>query len=109
MEPEDLDMESIMDARRETIERTSEPIGIDELKSLGEKLFPFLDHPYRQEFSQFLEENSGSTVYHATTNDQIEVLYCPDKEDGIWFRPQGGVGRLPPRELGILKEIVGKQ
>jgi len=109
MEPENLDIESITDARRETIEQTIEPIGIDEVKSLGEKLFPFLDHPYRQEFSQFLEENSGSTVYHATTNDQIEVLYCPDKEDGIWFLPQGGVGRFQPRELAILKEIVGKK
>ena len=60
-------------------------------------------------FFQFLEENSGSTVYHATTNDQIEVLYCPDKEAGIWFLPQGGVGLLQIRELGILKEIIEKQ
>ena len=109
MEPEDLDMESIMDARRETIERTSEPIGIDELKSLGEKLFPFFDHPWRQMFFEFLEENSGSTVYHATTNDRIEVLYCPDKEAGIWFLLQGGVGLLQVRELGILKEVIEKQ
>ena len=49
MEPEDLDIESITDARRETIEQTIEPIGIDEVKSLGEKVFPFLDHPWRQD------------------------------------------------------------
>jgi hypothetical protein len=69
---------------RETVEQTIQPIGIDELKSLGEKIFPFLDHPWRDMFFQFFEENSGSTVYHATTNDQIEVL-------------------------GILKEIMEKQ
>jgi hypothetical protein len=60
-------------------------------------------------FFQFPEENSGSTVYHAMTNDQIEVPYCPDKEAGMWFLPQGGVGRFQARQLGILKEIVGKQ
>ena len=109
MEPENLDIESIMDARRETVEQTIQPIGIDELKSLGEKVFPFLDHPWRHMFFQFLEENSGSTVYHATTNDQIEVLYCPDKEAGMWFLPQGGVGLLQARELGILKELIEKQ
>jgi hypothetical protein len=87
MEPENLDIESIMDARRETVEQTIQPIGIDELKSLGEKVFPFLDHPWRHMFFQFLEENSGSTVYHSMTNDQIDVLYYPDKEAGMWFLP----------------------
>ena len=109
MEPENLDIESIMDAWRETVEQTIQPIGIDELKSLGEKGFPFLDHPWRHMFFQFLEENSGSTIYHATTNDQIEVLYCPDKKAGMWFLPQGGVGLLQARELGILKELIEKQ
>ena len=65
MEPENVDIESITDARRKAIEQTIEPIGIDELKSLGEKLFPFLDHPWRQTYFQFLEDNSGSTFYHA--------------------------------------------
>jgi hypothetical protein len=50
MEPEDLDIEGITDARRKAIEQTFEPIGIDESKSLGEKIFPFLDHPSRQTF-----------------------------------------------------------
>ena len=109
MEPENLDIEGIMDARCETVEQTIQPISIDELKSLGEKIFPFLDHPWRHMFFQFLEENSGSTVYHATTNDQIEVLYCPDKAAGMWFLSRGGVGLLEARELGILKEIIEKR
>ena len=108
MEPENLDIESITDARRKAIQQTIEPIGIEELKSLGEKVFPFLDHPWRQTFFLFLEENSGSTFYHATTNDQVEIIYCPDKEKGMWFLPQGGAGPLQVRGLSILKEIVGK-
>ena len=62
MEPENVDIESITDARRKAIEQTIEPIGIDELKSLGEKLFPFLDHPWRNTYFQFLEDNSGSNI-----------------------------------------------
>ena len=109
MESENLDIESITEARRKGIEQTIEPIGIDKLKSLGEKLFPSLDHPWRHTFFQFLEENSGSTFYHATTNDQVQIIYCPDKEKGIWFLGRGGAGPLQARGLGILKEIVGKR
>jgi hypothetical protein len=108
MESENLDMENITEARRHAIEQTIKPIGMEELKSLGEKVFPFLDHPWRQTFFEFLEKNSGSTFYHATTNDQFAVIYCPDKDRGMWFLPQGGVGPLQARALGILKEIVGK-
>ncbi len=84
-------------------------MGSDELKAIGEKVFPFFDHPWRQTFFQFLEENSGSTIYRATTNDAIEILYCAEKDIGIWFLLQGGVGPLEPRERAILKEIVEKQ
>jgi hypothetical protein len=109
MEPENVDIESITDARRKAIEQTIEPIDIDELKSLGEKLFPFLDHPWRNTYFQFLEDNSGSTFYHATTNDQVEIIYCPDKQKGIWFVRRGGMGPLQAKGIGILKEIVGKR
>ena len=109
MEPENLDIESITEARRKAIEQTVEPIGIDELKSLGEKLFPFLDHPWRHTFFQFLEENTGNTFYHATTNDQVEIIYCPAKEKGMWFLRRGGMGPLQARGLKIMKETVGER
>jgi hypothetical protein len=108
MEPENLDIESITDARRKAIEQTIEPISIEQLKSLGEKIFPFFDHPWRSTFFQFVEENSGSTFYHATTDDQVEIIYCLDKENGMWFLPRGGAGPLQATGLRILKEIVGK-
>ena len=46
MESENLDIESITEARRKAIEQSVEPIDIDKLKTLGEKIFPFFfDHP----------------------------------------------------------------
>jgi hypothetical protein len=109
MEPENLDIESITDERRKAIEKTIGPIGVEELKSLGEKIFPFFDHPWRQTFFQFVEENSGCTFYHATTNDQVEIIYCPDKEKGLWFLRRGGAGPLQAKGLQLMKEIVKKQ
>ena len=108
MEPEDLDIESITAERRKAIEKTIKPIGVEELKSLGEKLFPFFDHPWRQTFFQFVEENGGSMFYHATTHDQVDIIYCPDKEKGLWFLRGGGAGPLQAKGLQILKEIVTK-
>jgi hypothetical protein len=108
MEPEDLDIQSITDARRKAIEKTIQPIDIEQLKALGEKVFPTFDHPWRETFFNFVEENSGSTFYHATTNDQVQIIYCSDKEKGMWFLAQGGAGPLQATGLRILKEIVGK-
>ena len=56
MESENLDIESITEDRRKAIEQTIQVISIKDLKSLGEKLFPFLDHPWRQTFFAFVEE-----------------------------------------------------
>jgi len=97
MEPENLDIESITAERREAIEKTIEPIGIEELKSLGEKIFPFLDHPWRQTYFEFLEENSACTFYHATTNDQVGIIYCPEKEKGLWFLRRGAQAHCKPK------------
>lgn len=82
---------------------------IEDLKSLGEKLFPFPDHPWRQLFFQLLEENSGSTFYHATTDDRFEVIYCPAKEKGMWFTRSRAMGPLQARGIEAMKEIVAKR
>jgi hypothetical protein len=108
MESEDLDIETITNTRRKAIEQNIEPISVEQLKAVGEKIFPTFDHPWRQTFFQFLEEKSGSTFYHATTNDQVQIIYCPDKEKGMWFFTRGGAGPLQATGLRILKEIVGK-
>jgi hypothetical protein len=91
--------QQVSPTRRVAIEQTIKPIGSDELKAIAEKLFPFFDHPWRQTFFQFLEENSGSTIYRATTNDAIEILYRAEKDIGIWFLLKG-VGTLEPA-IGI--------
>ncbi len=106
MESENLDIESIMHARRDAVAESIREISVEELKSLEASLFPYLDHPWRAPFRQFLDENAGSAFYHATTNDRIQVLYCRTREKGIWFVPGSGVGILQAPALKVLREVV---
>mgnify|MGYP000181441484 CR=1 FL=1 len=45
--------------------------------------------------------NAGSTFYHATTHDGVEIIYCDDKDKGIWYLQTSGVGPLQPRGLAM--------
>ena len=36
----------------------------------------------------------------------IQILYCHDKNQGIWFIPHTGFGPLPANGLDMLKRIV---
>ena len=48
MEPENLDIESIMSERRHAIEETIREVSVAELQTLGDKLFPDVTHPWLQ-------------------------------------------------------------
>ena len=106
MKPENLNMEEITEARRKAIAASIRPIDLAELKALGERLFPFVDHPWREKFFGFITENAGATFHHATTDDGVQIVYCSAKEKGIWFKPGVGNGPMQPKGLAILKQIV---
>ena len=106
MKPENLNMEEITDARRKAIAASIRTISLEELKTLAERLFPFAGDPWREKFFEFLAENPGATFHHATTHDDIQVIYCNAKSKGIWFKPGVGMGPMQPKGLAILKQIV---
>ena len=109
MEPEDLDIERINEDRRKGVEQSIQVISMGDLKSLGEELFPFLDHPWRQLFFEFIEEHASDTVYHGKSDDGFEVIYCPATEKGMWFTRSRAMGPLQARAIAAMKEIVGKR
>jgi hypothetical protein len=109
MEPEDLDIERINEDRRKAVEQGIQVISMGDLKSLGEELFPFLDHPWRQLFFEFMEEHASDTVYTASQMNGFEVIYCPATEKGMWFTRSRAMGPLQAREIAAMKEIVGKR
>ena len=108
MPSEDLNMDELTEARREAIEDSIHTVDAHELKSLGEGLFPYVDHPWREKFFAFVDANANATFYHATTHDRVHIIYCPVGEKGMWFMPGSGMGPLQPKGLKVLKEIVGK-
>lgn len=106
MESENLNMSEITEARRKALAETIKPISIEELHQLSNTLFPYVDHPWRDKFLQFIEENAGASYYHATTHDHVHIVYCHPKEKGIWFLPGSGLGPLQEKGLKIMKDIV---
>jgi hypothetical protein len=106
MSIESLDPDSLLESRRKAIANNIHPISVEELKALGEGLFPYLDHPWREVFFNFVSENSGSTFYHASTDENAHIIYCREKDKGMWFRPGSGMGPLQSKGLRVLKEIV---
>ena len=103
---ETINMEEITEARRKAITESIRAISLEETKALGEKIFASGDHPWREKFFTFLAENSGATIYHATTHDNVQIIYCPSEDKGIWFMPGTGMGPMQPKGLAILKKIV---
>jgi len=106
MERENLDINSITDERRKAIEQTIESYNLDQLKKVGDELFPYFDDPWREKYFQFINEHPGSTFYHATTKDGIQFLYCHDQNRGIWFIPGTGLGPLQTTGLEVMKHTV---
>jgi hypothetical protein len=101
-------MDDINEARRKAIAETIHTISQEELKTLGEGLFPYMDHPWRDTYFNFIAENAASTFHHATTDDGVHIIYCGSKGKGMWFVPGSGMGPLQARGLGILKDIVAR-
>jgi len=54
-------MEEITKARRKAIAESIRTISVEELKALGERLFPLVENPWREKFFGFITENSGAT------------------------------------------------
>jgi hypothetical protein len=106
MKPENLNMDEITDTRRKAIAASIRPINSEEVKALGEQLFPMASDPWRERFFEFVKENPGATFHHAKTHDEIQIIYCNAKDKGIWFKPGKGMGPMQAKGRGILKQIV---
>lgn len=102
----DLNMDELNEARSESIKATIHPVEVAELTTLGETLFPSIDHPWREKFLHFINENAGEKFYHGITHDRVHIIYCHAKDRGIWFIPGSGTGPLQAKGRAILKGIV---
>lgn len=97
--------DSKAEAHKEALAKSLRTVGLDELRELGEKLFPEVSHPWRDAFFNFLKENEDATFYQASTKDGINLVYCREKDKGIWF-VENGVGPMQQRGRNAMKSIL---
>jgi hypothetical protein len=103
---ETLSMEELTEARRKAIAKSIQTISVEQAKELGEGLFTNATHPWRETFFRFIADNPDASFYHAVTDDRVHVIYCREKEKGIWFIPGSGIGIIQPKALEILRKVA---
>ena len=101
-----VDFETLTEERRKSMAKTIRTISAEELKNVGEEMFPYVDDAWRDNFFAFIAENRGSTFHHALTSDGVHIVYCRDKDKGMWFLPDSGKGPLQERGRKIMKEMI---
>ncbi len=104
-----VDLDTLTKQRRVALAKTIRSLSTEELKALGEKLFPFSGDAWREKFFQFITDNPSATYHHGVTHDGVNLIYCRQKDKGIWFIPGQGMGPLQARGRETMWEIIGGQ
>jgi len=103
---EKFDLEGLDKERRKAIAKSIRTISAEELKQLGEEIFHYAEDPWRETFFRFIAENAGATFHHAITSDGVNIVYCRDKDKGMWFLPGSGMGPLQTTGRQIMKDMI---
>lgn len=98
--------DEINEARRRSILKTIRVMSVEELKEFANRIFKTVSDPWYDKYMAFIGENAGKKIYYAKTTDHFEIIYCPEKDAGIWVLEELGKGRLRDDSLGRLKKIV---
>ena len=101
-----FDLEALTKERRKAIAKSIRTVEAEELKKIGEEIFRYAEDPWREAFFRFIAENPGATFHHAVTSDNVNIVYCRDKDKGMWFLPGSGMGPLQARGKKVMKEMI---
>ena len=103
---EKFDLETLTKERRKAIAKSIRTVDTEALKKIGEEIFRYAEDPWREAFFRFIAENPGATFHHAVTSDNVNIVYCRDKDKGMWFLPGSGMGPLQARGKKVMKEMI---
>ena len=106
---EGFDFDKLSKDRREAISNSLRVVSAEELKQIGNEIFRFADDPWRDAFFQFIAQNPHATYHHAVTSDNVNIVYCREKDKGMWFLPGSGMGPLQERGRKTMKELAAKK
>ena len=103
---EKFDLENLDKERRKALAQSIGTISVEELKAIGDQIFRYADDPWREAFFQFIAENPGATFHHGVMSDGVNIVYCRDRDKGIWFLPGSGLGPLQATGRKAMSEII---
>ena len=103
---ERFDFEKLTKERRKSLAQTIRSVSVAEMKTLGDELFKYVDDAWRDAYFGFIAENPGASFHHAVTSDGVHLLYCKDKDKGIWFLPGQGKGPLQATGRRAMKDLI---
>ena len=103
---EKFELEALTKERRKAIAKSIRTVDTEALKKIGEEIFRYAEDPWREAFFRFIAENPGATFHHAVTSDNVNIVYCRDKDKGMWFLPGSGMGPLQARGKKVMKEMI---
>ena len=106
---EKFDLGNLDKERRKAIANSIRTVSVEELKAIGEQIFRYADDPWREAFFSFIAQNPGVTFHHAVMSDGVNIVYCRDKDKGIWFLPGSGLGPLQATGRKAMTEIIRGQ
>lgn len=102
MDSTPLDFESLAEARREAASASMQPVTIEALRELAERLFPQPDHPWQPLFSQFLTDHANSPAVQGEVGQGMHYVFFPCERKGIWYHLDSGVAGMGPiQERGL--------
>jgi hypothetical protein len=100
------DADAIDNERRKAIAKSIRIISVEELKKLGEEIFNEPDRPWRQTFLSVVNENPGTTFYHASAGEGVIFLYSRDDDKGLWYLPGIGIGPLSKGGRQLMRKVI---
>src|SRR5262249_23120933 len=106
---EKFDLENLDKERRKAITNSIRTISVEELKALGNEIFRYADDPWREAVFQVISEKPRATFHHAVMRDRLNIIYCRDKDKGIWFLPGSGLGPLQATGRKAMSDIIRGQ
>ena len=102
-----VDLTSLWEQRRKGIQQSLRSISIEELNKIAKQhQEEFVDDPWRDEFLRLMVEHPHASFYHAVPQEDIEVLYCRDKDFGVWVLAGSGMGPLDDQGRRHMKEAT---
>jgi hypothetical protein len=102
--------EEIVSARQESAAKSLRFATPEELRTTLNEIFSGdPSHPWRESFTQFVEDHRDETAYRGETSDGSSFVFYPRTGRGMWYRFDrrlSGIGIISEKTMNFLTQLV---